>query len=139
MTRPSMAVSLIASALAVSMAVPLAAGLSAKPPSVVSRSTPPAATPTPPAPVASLDRVARARATYEALMRGEVSVSDLAPQDMQDIIDLDRALRGELPDNRTPTQACVEDEVRRAGGKPTPLAWRVIDLKCREPGTGLSH
>lgn len=103
-------------------------------PVIIGRSLPPAASPTPAAPSPSFDRIARAQANYEALRRGDLSIRDLAPQDLQDIVDLDRALRSGQADTRAPAQVCVDDEVRRAGGRPSRLAWRVIELKCREIG-----
>lgn len=96
--------------------------------------TPPAPAASPaPAPdigTASLDRFARARDNLVALREGRLSVSALSPQELQDVIDFESALRGAVPDNRSPRQQCIDDEVRRAGGKPTPLAWQVIRLKC---------
>lgn len=37
-------------------------------------------------------------------------------------------------DMRTRVQRCVDEEVDRLGGSPSRLAWRTIDLKCREIG-----
>lgn len=118
----------------------LAAGLTggipalAGQPAIISRAPPPATSPLPAAPSPSFDRIARAQANYAALRRGDLSIRDLAPQDLQDIVDLDRALRSGQVDSRTPAQVCVDDEVRRAGGRPSQLAWRVIELKCRDIG-----
>ncbi len=101
----------------------------------------PAATPTPappPQPVptygfpgAPSERALRARANLEALLQGRIYTSDLAPQDLQDVIDFDRMARGVVPDNRSFKQQCIDDEVARNGGNPTRLAWEVIRLKCQ--------
>lgn len=107
---------------------------------ITATKTPEATRESPPAaPAIVEDRIARVRWNYEALLRGELAIRDLGPQDMQDIIDFDRALRGVQPDTRTPAQMCVDEEVRRAGGRPSRLAWQVIALKCREIGSGLSR
>ncbi len=103
-------------------------------PVIIGRAQPPVISPTPAAPSPSFDRIARAQVNYDALRRGDLSIRDLAPQDLQDIVDLDRALRNGQADTRTPAQICIDDEVRRAGGQPSRLAWRVIELKCREIG-----
>lgn len=84
------------------------------------------------APPAALDRFARARDNYIALRDGRLSVSDLAPQELQDVLDLDRRTRGDYPDTRSTRERCVDAEVRRAGGRPSPLAWQVIAMKCRD-------
>lgn len=80
---------------------------------------------------AQQQRIARARANLIALREGRLSVSDLSAIDLQDVLDLDRMLRGNTVDTRTPEQQCVDNEVRRAGGRPSRLAWSVIELKCR--------
>ena len=81
---------------------------------------------------AQLDRVARARDNYIALRDGQRSVSDLSPLELQDVLELDRRVRGDYPDTRSTRERCVEEEVRRAGGRPSQLARQVIDLKCRD-------
>lgn len=99
----------------------------------------PAETPTPaPSPGDSYglpgapnERALRARANLEALLQGRIYTSDLSPQDLQDVLDFERMARGAYPDNRSFQQQCIDEEVRRNGGNPTPLAWRVIRLKCQ--------
>lgn len=81
-------------------------------------------------------RVNQARANYQALVRGDRQLSQLSRQELADIVALDQALRHR--DERSPSQRCVDAEVRRAGGSPSYLARQVIDLKCREPGTGVN-
>jgi len=93
----------------------------------------PTPTPTPAYPV--IDRVAQARFNLQALLDGRIAIAALDAQALQDVIDLDRALRGGMPDNRSVAERCVDDELRRAGGSPSRLARAVIDLKCREIGT----
>lgn len=78
-----------------------------------------------------LDRFARARDNLTAILDGRLNISALTPQDMQDVIDLDRALRDPATPQPSFRQQCIDDEVRRAGGRPTRLAWQVIRLKCR--------
>ncbi|MEE4207400.1 MAG: hypothetical protein V2I39_13985 [Erythrobacter sp.] len=95
--------------------------------------------PTPAQPVIVLDRFAHARANLAALLEGRLLVSELAPLELQDVLDLARNLRGNRPDTRTPSQQCVDDEVRRNGGRPSRLAWEVIALKCREIGEGYAR
>lgn len=79
------------------------------------------------------DRALRARANLEALIAGRLSTSDLSPQELQDVIDFDRMVRGRAiaTDTRSFSQRCVDEEVRRNGGNPSRLAWEVIRLKCR--------
>jgi hypothetical protein len=79
-----------------------------------------------------LDRFARARDNYIALRDGRRSVNDLTALELQDVLDLDRRVRGDYPDTRTARQRCVDEEVRRAGGRPSQLARQVINLKCRD-------
>lgn len=94
--------------------------------------TPPPATPdmTGQAQVTS-DRFFRARQNLQALLDGRVAVTALSPEELQDVIDFDRALRAGSNHQMTPRQQCIDDEVRRAGGSPSRLAWEVIRLKCR--------
>ena len=65
-------------------------------------------------PGAVSERVLRARANLQALLDGRLSTADLSAQELQDVIDLERLVRGEhLIDNRTPQQQCIDEEVRR--------------------------
>ncbi len=90
---------------------------------------------TPPSPdQAQHDRYQRARRNLEALGRGAIMIRDLGAQDLQDVLDFDRMVRGGALDNRSFAQRCVDSEVQRLNGRPTELAWRVIELKCREIG-----
>lgn len=78
------------------------------------------------------ERIARALANLEALRQGRRFTSDLSPQELQDVLELERIARsGALSDNRSFVQQCVDEEVRRNGGQPSRLAWEVIKLKCR--------
>lgn len=77
------------------------------------------------------DRIARARDNLEALRAERLSTSQLSVQELQDVIDLERQVRGAGFDNRTVRQKCIDDEVRRNRGKPSQLAWEVIRMKCR--------
>ncbi len=117
----------------------IAAATHAEPPMSVTPSAPssPAPSPTPwpgdtyGLPGAPTERAARARANLEALLQGRIYTSDLSPQDLQDVVEFDRAARGITPDNRSFKQQCIDDEVARNGGNPTRLAWEVIRLKCQ--------
>lgn len=77
------------------------------------------------------DRFARARDNYIALRDGRISVGDLSAEELQDVLDLDARVRGDYPDTRSTRERCVDKEVRRAGGRPSPLARQVIAMKCR--------
>lgn len=77
------------------------------------------------------ERARRARANLEALLQGRIAVNDLSPQEYQDVLAFDRALRSGTTDNRSFDQQCIDREVSRNGGEPTRLAWEVIKLKCR--------
>lgn len=117
---------------ALAMAVPAQSANQAQPPIIV-RKAPDKAQPAPdPAQAA---RYERARRNLEALGRGAINVGDLGLQDLQDVLDFNRLARGGGPDNRSYAQRCVDDEVRRLNGRPSRLAWRVIELKCREIGS----
>lgn len=35
-------------------------------------------------------------------------------------------------DTRSPRQICIDEAVKKEGGRPSRLAWRVIDLKCSQ-------
>lgn len=122
-------------ALAAALAALLAAPLTAQPPVVVRtlpQSPPPASSANDAAAQArQVDRFARARSNFEAIRDGRRAVSDLTAEELQDVIDLDRRVRGDYPDSRTPEQKCVDAEVARARGQLSPLAWQVIRLKCR--------
>jgi hypothetical protein len=101
-------------------------------PSPAPASQPPSPGIIPGEPTLDQARVARAQANLLALRDGRISVSQLSPDELQDVLDLDRLVRvGATFDNRTFAQHCVDDEVRRAGGWPTRLAWAVIKLKCQ--------
>ncbi len=114
----------------------ITASAQAEPPQMRVR---PAETPTPTPspgdtyglPGAPTERALRARANLEALLAGRIYTNDLSPQDLQDVLDFERMVRGAYPDNRTFQQQCIDEEIRRNGGNPTRLAWQVIRLKCQ--------
>ncbi len=78
------------------------------------------------------DRFARARENFIALRDGRLSVGDLNAEELQDVLALDRRVRGDYPDTRSTREGCIDQEVRRAGGNPSPLARQVIAMKCRD-------
>lgn len=77
------------------------------------------------------DRAEQARTNYEELVNGHKQPQQLTPQEMADVLALDSALHPR--DTRTHSQRCVDEEFKRAGGSPSDLDRRVIDMKCREP------
>ncbi len=81
-------------------------------------------------------RVAAARANYEAIVQGRKHVRQLSRQELGDVLAIAEALE---KDRKTGSRSerCVADERKRAGGSPSALEARVIDLKCREPGEPL--
>lgn len=93
----------------------------------------PAPTGSPVLPVApGQDRIARAIANLAGLREGRLFTSDLSALELQDVLELERLARsGALGDNRSFVQQCIDEEVRRNGGRPSRLAWEVIRLKCR--------
>lgn len=117
---------------ALAMVVPAQSANPGQPPIVVRKA--PDTAPAAPDP-AQAARYERARRNLEALASGAINVGDLGPQDLQDVLDFNRIIRGGGPDNRSYAQQCIDDEVRRLNGRPTRLAWRVIALKCREIGS----
>ncbi len=78
------------------------------------------------------DRFTRARDNIIALRDGRLLIGDLNAEELQDVIDFDRRMRGDHLDNRSARERCIDDEVRREGGAPSRLAWEVIRLKCRD-------
>ena len=100
---------------------------------VVRASPAPAPTGSPILPIApGQDSIARAIANLGALRQGRLSTRDLSPQELQDVLEVERLARGgALGDNRSLVQQCIDEEVRRNGGQPTRLAWEVIRLTCR--------
>lgn len=114
-------------ALALSLQCP-AAGQPVTVPSLLHVETAPAA---PADLLPHQERIAHAQASLIALREGRLSVSDLSPLELQDVLDLDRMLRGNAIDTRMPAQQCVDREVKQAGGNPSTLAWSEIRLKCR--------
>lgn len=114
----------------------LAAALTPAAAQVYEAAPAPSATPTPTAPDGPVliltDRISRAQANLIALRDGRLSTNQLTTQELQDVLDLERIARGRATtDNRSFSQRCVDDEVRRNGGNPTRLAWEVIRLKCQ--------
>jgi hypothetical protein len=79
-------------------------------------------------------RIAEVRTNYEAVMTGGRQIGSLTPQELADIIELDRRIRAQKADTRTPSQRCVNAEMKREGGAVSELQRRAIDMKCREAG-----
>lgn len=114
------------------LALPPAVSAQAGPQIVIGPDTDPALSPnTPDQSQNSSDRLVRARNNLAAILDGRLNITALSPLELQDVIELDRALRGNAAEPRSFRQQCIDDEVRRAGGNPSRLAWQVIRLKCR--------
>lgn len=80
------------------MAGPAQSANQQQPPTIVRKA--PNTAPAAPDP-AQFERYERARRNLEALASGSINVSDLGPQDLQDVIDFNRIIRGGGPDNRS--------------------------------------
>lgn len=101
----------------------LAAALAAPP--VEARAEPPP----PPPPVQSIDR---ARANYEAILRGEKGLFNLTPIEQEEVRELDRRIRAQRPpDTRDAFERCVDAEYAKLEREPTELDQRSIDTRCR--------
>lgn len=79
-------------------------------------------------------RYPQARANYEAVLNGSRQISQLSPQELVDVLELDRRLRARKADGRAPSQRCIDAELENVNGAASPLARRAIDMKCREAG-----
>lgn len=85
------------------------------------------------APAAAETPYERAQRNYAALMRGEKSVRDLSPAERRELAALEILSRRQAaPEPGTARQRCIDEEVERAGGDPSDLEMRVIDLKCSQ-------
>lgn len=73
----------------------------------------------------------RARANYEAIMRGEKGFFDLSPAEQREIAALDKQVRAQPLDTRDSAERCRDEEYARFGGQPSDLDKRAIDTKCR--------
>ena len=79
-------------------------------------------------------RVAEVRVKQEAAPSGGQQIGDPAAQELADLIEFDRRVRAREADTRTPSQKCVDIEIKREGGAVSALQRRAIDMKCREAG-----
>lgn len=94
-----------------------------------SASNPPSAPPPAAAPQAAIDR---AQINYEAILRGEKTLFDLAPREQDEVRELDRRIRAQQPpDHRDPYERCLDDEHARLGHEPTSLDQQTIETRCR--------
>jgi len=82
-------------------------------------------------------RAQRARINYEALVSGQKQLDQFSPQELADMVELDKVLRGKA-DDRSPAQRCRNTEAERVGGSPSDLERTVIDMKCRALGEPLN-
>lgn len=74
----------------------------------------------------------RAKRNYEQIVRGQKQIGDLSPSELAEVAELDRVLKSKPADKRSATQRCRDEEIKRAGGSPSELELRVIDLKCSQ-------
>lgn len=87
-----------------------------------------------PPPVAAAPQIPidRAQANYEAILRGEKTLFDLAPAQQDEVREFDRRIRAQQPpDHRDPYERCLDDEHARLGREPTALDQRAIEARCR--------
>jgi len=70
---------------------------------------------------------------YRRIQAGQLQLSDLSPQEQADVAEIDRRVRAEEADERSPEQRCYEDELEKLGDAPTYLARRSAALKCGIP------
>jgi hypothetical protein len=74
----------------------------------------------------------RAKANYEAILRGEKRLFDLTPTEQDQVRALDHRIRAtEPPDTRNPYERCYDAEVDKLGREPSDLDKRTIDTRCR--------
>lgn len=100
------------------------AGATAAAAQAVGSNPPPA-----PQPPTTLDR---ARANYEAILRGEKGLFTLSPTEQDEVRELDRRIRAQQPpDERDAFERCVDAEYGKLGREPTALDQRTIDTRCR--------
>lgn len=76
--------------------------------------------------------VERAWENYHKLISGTRQLAELTPIEVRELIELDRQLRGERTDKRTPRQKCIDEEIDNLNVEPSRLALRTIDLKCSQ-------
>ena len=76
--------------------------------------------------------VERAWRNYNAIVGGTRQLWQLSPIELQEVMLLDRDVRGLEPDRRSPREKCLDSELDRLGAPPTELALRSIDLKCSQ-------
>ena len=74
----------------------------------------------------------RARQNYIAIMNGTRQLAELTPLEIQELRELDRRIRADQADERTPRQKCIDEEIEDLGQEPSELALRTIDLKCSQ-------
>lgn len=74
----------------------------------------------------------RAKRNYEMLMRGQKQVGDLSPAERAEVARLDQLLRMQPRDTRPVAERCRAEEIKRAGGSPSELELRIIELKCSQ-------
>jgi opacity protein-like surface antigen len=76
---------------------------------------------------------ARAQRNYELLLSGQKTLEELSAQEFAEVQAFDAAARARADrDKRTPRQKCLDQEIKSAGGSPSRLELRVIDLKCSQ-------
>lgn len=78
------------------------------------------------------DGYLRARATYRAAARGEISLDELSLRQRAELAEIDRRIRNGETFERSPRERCFEAETRRHGGTPSALDREVIELACSQ-------
>jgi len=79
--------------------------------------------------LADIDRAWR---NYQAVLSGTRTLAELTPEELREVAALDAQARGQVLDQRSPRQRCIDSELARLEREPSELALRTIDLKCSQ-------
>lgn len=74
----------------------------------------------------------RAQRNVELLRSGAKKISDLSDAERRELAAAEQLAESKSTDHRTPRQRCIDEEVKHAGGNPSKLTMRTIDLKCSQ-------
>jgi hypothetical protein len=88
--------------------------------------------PAPPSADPALSRLEQAQLNYLAISNGQRDLTQLSRQELADVIELDRRVRAQRRDERSPRQRCLDDELDSLDRAPSRLALRAIELKCSQ-------
>ena len=88
--------------------------------------------PEPETPPSTTSAYEQAWLNYNAVIAGQLELSELGRAELHDLLVLDREIRAQQPDTRTPREKCIDAELARLEPEPTEFALRSIDLKCSQ-------